>query len=93
MVTATQTAHTKELDAKKRSSTACHFENALREKIVGQEEAVQALVDLYQMFCAGLHTPGRELVFLRDAEKRFSGPKIDSPVPDSGQLMTAESRV
>ena len=30
----------------KEESTACHFENALREKIVGQEEAVQALVDL-----------------------------------------------
>jgi ATP-dependent Clp protease ATP-binding subunit ClpA len=67
MVTATQTAHRKELDAKKRSSTACHFEEALREKIVGQEEAVQALVDLYQVFCAGLHSPGRpvgNLLFL-----------------------------
>src|SRR5580693_5154332 len=67
MMTATQTAHRKQLDAKKRSSTACHFEEALREKIVGQEEAVQALVDLYQVFCAGLHSPGRpvgNLLFL-----------------------------
>jgi len=83
MVTATQSAHDKELsarlrkaadqgisaalDAKKRSSTACHFEEALRKKIVGQEEAVQALVDLYQVFCAGLHSPGRpvgNLLFL-----------------------------
>ena len=67
MATAAQTVHTKELDAKKRSSTACHFEEALREKIVGQEEAVQALVDLYQVFCAGLHSPGRpvgNLLFL-----------------------------
>jgi len=83
MVTATQSAHERELsaplskaadeglfaalDAKKRSSTACHFEEALRTKIVGQEEAVQALVDLYQVFCAGLHSPGRpvgNLLFL-----------------------------
>src|ERR1700756_4329649 len=55
------------LDTKKRSSTACHFEEALRKKIVGQEQAVQALVDLYQVFCAGLHSPGRpvgNLLFL-----------------------------
>ena len=77
MVTATQSAHENELsarlrkaadqglpatlDAKKRSSTACHFEEALRTKIVGQDEAVQALVDLYQVFCAGLHSPGRPI--------------------------------
>jgi ATP-dependent Clp protease ATP-binding subunit ClpB len=67
MMTATQTAHRKQLDTKKRSSTACHFEEALREKVVGQEEAVQALVDLYQVFCAGLHSPGHpvgNLLFL-----------------------------
>ena len=41
--------------------------NALRAKIVGQEEGVQALVDLYQVFCAGLNSPGRpvgNLLFL-----------------------------
>ena len=67
MVTATQTAHGKELDARKRSSAACSFEQALRARIVGQDEAVQALVDLYQVFCAGLHSPGRpvgNLLFL-----------------------------
>src|ERR1700758_1157150 len=67
MITATQTAQRKQLDAKKRSSTACHFEQALRKKVVGQERAVQALVDLYQVFCAGLHSPGHpvgNLLFL-----------------------------
>jgi ATP-dependent Clp protease ATP-binding subunit ClpB len=67
MATATQTAPGKELDAQKRSSTASHFERALRKKVVGQEEAVQALVDLYQVFCAGLQSPGRpvgNLLFL-----------------------------
>jgi Cdc6-like AAA superfamily ATPase len=83
MVTATQPAHNRELgarlgrgadhglsgvlDTEKRSSTACQFERGLREKVVGQEEAVQALVDLYQVFCAGVHSPGRpvgNLLFL-----------------------------
>jgi ATP-dependent Clp protease ATP-binding subunit ClpB len=67
MATATQSAQRKELDARKRSSMACHFEAALREKIVGQDEAVEALIDLYQVFCAGLHSPGRpvgNLLFL-----------------------------
>src|SRR5258706_5064245 len=83
MMTATQSTHKKErgphlgkgadeglsrfLDAEKRSSTACQFEEALREKIVGQDEAVQALVDLYQVFCAGLNSPRRpvgNLLFL-----------------------------
>src|SRR5881628_241985 len=55
------------LDSTLRSSGAMEFEEALREKIVSQEEAVQALVDLYQVFCAGLHSPGRpvgNLLFL-----------------------------
>ena len=83
MVTATQSTQKKErgpqlgkgadqrltrfLDAEKRSTTACQFEQAIQEKIVGQDEAVQALVDLYQVFCAGLHSPGRpvsNLLFL-----------------------------
>jgi ATP-dependent Clp protease ATP-binding subunit ClpB len=33
------------------------------------------------------------LVFLRDMEKRSSGPKIDFLLPDAGQLMTVEARV
>jgi ATP-dependent Clp protease ATP-binding subunit ClpB len=83
MVTATQSTHKKErgpqlgkganqglsrfLDVEKRSATACQFEQAMREKIVGQDEAVQALVDIYQVFCGGLHSPGRpvgNLLFL-----------------------------
>jgi ATP-dependent Clp protease ATP-binding subunit ClpB len=67
MATATQPAHKKELDPRLRSSTSRHFEDALQEKIVGQNEAVQALVELHQVFCAGLHSPGRpvgNLLFL-----------------------------
>jgi ATP-dependent Clp protease ATP-binding subunit ClpA len=77
MVTAIQSAHKRELDARwgnlaghglagvldteKRSSTACQFERALRGKVVGQEQAVEALVDLYQMICAGLQSPSRPI--------------------------------
>jgi ATP-dependent Clp protease ATP-binding subunit ClpB len=67
MATATQSAHSKELDPQKRSSTSRHFEQELRQRVVGQNEAVQALVDLYQVFCAGLHSPDRpvgNLLFL-----------------------------
>jgi ATP-dependent Clp protease ATP-binding subunit ClpB len=67
MATATQSAQSRELDPRQRSSTSRHFEDALRQKIVGQDEAVQALVDLYQVFCAGLHSAGRpvgNLLFL-----------------------------
>ena len=74
MFTATQSAHKRELgarggkpadrgistvlDTEKRSSTACQFERALREKVVGQDQAVEALVDSYQMFRAGLQSGG-----------------------------------
>jgi ATP-dependent Clp protease ATP-binding subunit ClpB len=77
MFTAIQSAHEKEfgtcwgqladqalsgvLDTEKRDSTACHFERALRKKVVGQDQAVEALVDLYQMFCAGLQPPSRPI--------------------------------
>jgi ATP-dependent Clp protease ATP-binding subunit ClpA len=55
------------LDSTAHSSEAAEFEEALRSKIVSQEEAVQAMVDLYQVFCAGLNSPGRpvrSLLFL-----------------------------
>ena len=47
------------LDPNLRSNTTIEFQTALRSKIVGQTEGVQALVDLYQVFCAGLNSPGR----------------------------------
>ena len=47
------------LDPNLRSSTTIEFHTALQSKIVGQAEGVQALVDLYQVFCAGLNSPGR----------------------------------
>src|SRR5260370_38873216 len=105
MVTATQSAHKRELgacwgnpadhglarvlDTEKRSSRACQFEQALGERIVGQEEAVQALVDLYQAFSAGLHSPGPpvgNVLFLRptgSAKTRTSEPPAEISLGDS----------
>src|ERR1700740_3445834 len=56
-----------ELDPTIRSNETRDFHQDLRARIVGQEEGVQALVDLYQVFCAGLNSPGRpvgNLLFL-----------------------------
>ncbi|HUZ93005.1 MAG TPA: AAA family ATPase [Candidatus Paceibacterota bacterium] len=55
------------LDPTLRSAESSDFETALQRKIVGQNEAVQSVVDLYQVFRAGLNSPGRpvgNLLFL-----------------------------
>ncbi|MBZ5718989.1 MAG: AAA family ATPase [Acidobacteriia bacterium] len=55
------------LDPTRRSTDAREFENALRRRIVGQDPAVQKVVEIYQMFLAGLNPPGRpvgNLLFL-----------------------------
>jgi len=55
------------LDPNRRSTDAREFENALRRKIVGQDQAVDKVVEIYQMFLAGLNPPGRpvgNLLFL-----------------------------
>jgi ATP-dependent Clp protease ATP-binding subunit ClpB len=60
-------AHALKLDPTQRSVESRDFEGGLRRKIVGQDEAVQAVVDLYQVFRAGLNSPGRpvgNLLFL-----------------------------
>jgi ATP-dependent Clp protease ATP-binding subunit ClpB len=60
-------AHGLQLDPTQRSVESRDFEAGLRRKIVGQDEAVQAVVDLYQVFRAGLNSPGRpvgNLLFL-----------------------------
>jgi ATP-dependent Clp protease ATP-binding subunit ClpB len=55
------------LDPTRRSSDAREFEGALRRRIVGQEQALEKVVEIYQMFLAGLNPPGRpvgNLLFL-----------------------------
>ncbi len=55
------------LDPNRRSSDAQDFEAGLRRKIVGQDQAIEKVVEIYQMFLAGLNPPGRpvgNLLFL-----------------------------
>jgi len=55
------------LDPTVQGAESREFEVRLREKIIGQDEAVQAVVDLYRVFRAGLQSPGRpvgNLLFL-----------------------------
>ena len=55
------------LDPTRRSNDAREFESALRRRIVGQDQAVEKVVEIYQMFLAGLNPPGRpvgNLLFL-----------------------------
>jgi ATP-dependent Clp protease ATP-binding subunit ClpB len=49
------------LDTTRRSFDSRDFETSLRRKVVGQDEAVQAVVDLHQVFRAGLSSPGRPI--------------------------------
>src|ERR1019366_8830483 len=55
------------LDPSRRSSEAQDFDNAIRHKIVGQDDAIEKVTEIYQMFLAGLNAPGRpvgNLLFL-----------------------------
>src|SRR6202451_3425233 len=55
------------LDPNRRSADAGEFESALRRRIVGQDQAVEKVAEIYQMFLAGLNAPGRpvgNLLFL-----------------------------
>jgi ATP-dependent Clp protease ATP-binding subunit ClpB len=53
------TSRAQVLDPQLRSLESQEFDSALRSRIVGQEEAVRAVVDLYQVFSAGMNSPGR----------------------------------
>jgi ATP-dependent Clp protease ATP-binding subunit ClpA len=61
MTAAPRSAQRKELHPEKRSWTLRYFEEGLRARVVGQDEALQAVVDLYQVFCACLNSPGRSI--------------------------------
>jgi len=55
------------LDPSRRSGDATEFETELRRRIVGPDLAVDKVVEIYQMFLAGLNPPGRpvgNLLFL-----------------------------
>lgn len=49
------------LDTTKRSIDATEFEAALRRRVIGQDVAVDKVVEIYQMFLAGMNAPGRPI--------------------------------
>ncbi len=55
------------LDPSRRSGDAQDFDTALRRRIVGQDDAIEKVTEIFQMFLAGLNAPGRpvgNLLFL-----------------------------
>lgn len=51
----------KVLDHKTKSDEAHEFELELSARVVGQEQALRALAQIYQVYQAGLNTPGRPI--------------------------------
>ena len=49
------------LDPEKRSSEVLDFENRLLSKVVGQDRAVRKIVNMYQIYLAGMSMPGRPI--------------------------------
>jgi len=55
------------LDPNRRSNDARDFEGSLRRKVVGQDQALEKVSEIYQMFMAGMNAPSRpvgNLLFL-----------------------------
>src|SRR3989344_3761117 len=52
------------LDPEMRSSDVMDFERELKGKIIGQEQAVGQVVKMFQIFLAGMSTPGRPIANL-----------------------------
>src|SRR6202158_3415835 len=61
------------LDPNRRSNDAGEFDSALRRRIVGQDQAVEKVVEIYQMFLAGLNAAGRPVGTLLFLGPRGSG--------------------
>ena len=51
----------KKLDPSQTGRDAEKLNSDLRKRIVGQEEAIEQVVNIYQMFLAGMTSPGRPI--------------------------------
>src|SRR5271156_1113710 len=49
------------LDPSRRSNDARDFEASLHRKIVGQDQAIEKVAEIYQVYLAGLNPPGRPI--------------------------------
>ena len=56
-----QTKCTSVLDLKARNDVAESFKTALHQRVVGQEEAIGAVVEMYEIFLSGLNPPHRPI--------------------------------
>src|SRR5215468_1571065 len=63
------TGQTMVLDPMLRNTETTGFANALHKNIIGQEQAIEEVVQIYQTFLAGLNPPGRPV-----ANMLFLGP-------------------
>jgi ATP-dependent Clp protease ATP-binding subunit ClpA len=52
------------LEPEKKSTEVINFENELRRRIVGQDEAIKQLIDVYQITTAGMAVTGRPIANL-----------------------------
>jgi len=59
------------LDPEMRSPEVLDFERRLLSKIVGQDRAVERIVNMYQIYMAGMNMPGRPI-----ANLLFLGPPV-----------------
>ena len=55
---------TSRLDPTRQGKEAFEFANTLQREIVGQDQAVENMVEIYQTFLAGLNAPGRPVANL-----------------------------
>jgi ATP-dependent Clp protease ATP-binding subunit ClpB len=64
MLATSTAAHKTYLNPGTKSSKVSEFETELRHKVVGQEDAIRQLVETYQVYTAGMATPGRPIASL-----------------------------
>src|SRR6186713_1764162 len=50
-----------ELDPSRTGSQAQSLEETLRRLVIGQDEAIEQIVNVYQMYLSGLHAPDRPI--------------------------------
>lgn len=50
-----------QLDPSRTGEDALHLEKGLRQLVVGQDDAIRQVVNVYQTFLAGMNTPGRPI--------------------------------
>ncbi len=61
MATAAMVSGTTRLDPKRRGAEAGDLQRGLERLVIGQEEAIREIVDVYQLYLTGMNAPGRPI--------------------------------